>query len=367
MIDDVTPLGGMYVGWPDDAYYRMAALLVPTVANMDTELTGFPRGVIGPYAAGDANTEEVQVRCFMWCPPRYALLINPGTDVQMAWRIFAPALIAEGKEAECAPLLAALRAALTLNATNTVAVARARPTPIIPDLILARTLEAHLLQDLPGRDITRVTAEMQSVLLAQQLHAFDQRTQAMANNTTKAIANTRAPKTPEWAYGAAVVAAYKRNAGDDDQCLSPVYYAVAAAPKGGTRGILQGQLDVQCQDTGSVAVRSYFVSLALDQKFQGMKRHGHDKRALDLGINLLDFPFLGKGQHLDQEKSGAMMDLMEGETTSLDAAALKNCNDVCKGVLPSDPISFMCALKGHSTYINIDQGDSGPRELQNLC
>ena len=94
--------------WPDNAFTRTVQVRVPTVAAMEAQfIAAMGADCVGPYAAGDANTEELQTWLMFPVPPLYAEFV-------MQWQTFMPRqlwsdlvllVIADGHAADCSLLI----------------------------------------------------------------------------------------------------------------------------------------------------------------------------------------------------------------------------------------------------------------------
>ena len=90
--------------WPDNAFTRTVQVHVPTVAAMEAQFVAATGAdCAGPYAAGDADTEELQTWLIFPVPPPYVEFV-------MQWQMFTPRqlwsdlvslVIADGRAADC--------------------------------------------------------------------------------------------------------------------------------------------------------------------------------------------------------------------------------------------------------------------------
>jgi hypothetical protein len=105
----------------DDAYFaRNAAVQVPTAANMDQLLAADPvLELVGPFAAGDQDTEVLTVRNSVYVPNRHMTMsLSDAMTPRQAWARVRGSVVADGLEQECGPLLDWLRVALTRRVAN---------------------------------------------------------------------------------------------------------------------------------------------------------------------------------------------------------------------------------------------------------
>ena len=94
--------------WPDNSFTRTIQVCVLTVAIMEAQFDAAAGAdCVGPYAAGDADTEELQTRLMFPVLPPYAEFV-------MQWQTFTPRqlwsdlvslVIADGRAADCSLLI----------------------------------------------------------------------------------------------------------------------------------------------------------------------------------------------------------------------------------------------------------------------
>jgi hypothetical protein len=74
--------------WDDACFNRTVAVQTPTAANLDQLLAADPAAeLVGPFAAGDADTESVTVRNAFFIPNRYmAILLDDHLSPHQAWQ-----------------------------------------------------------------------------------------------------------------------------------------------------------------------------------------------------------------------------------------------------------------------------------------
>jgi hypothetical protein len=106
--------------WDDTYFNRAPAVQVPTAANLDQLLAANPAAeLVGPFAAGDADTESLTVRNVVFIPNRYmAMLLDDNMSPREAWQQIRGALVNDRMEQDCAPLMDWLRVAITRRAAN---------------------------------------------------------------------------------------------------------------------------------------------------------------------------------------------------------------------------------------------------------
>ena len=112
-------------------------VLVPTLAGITTAMAGDtdPNLLLGPFTAGDPETEQLRTRNAVLVPARYAGLILAHGDGMSPRAFFDevyPLIQVEGTEASCLALTNFVRMAITVSVAGSnplVSVARPLPAP----------------------------------------------------------------------------------------------------------------------------------------------------------------------------------------------------------------------------------------------
>jgi hypothetical protein len=99
---------------PDDIFNRTGVVQAPTSALLDQLLAADADApLVGPFAAGAADTEALETRYGMFIPLMYAnLLLNEAVPPRVAYQRIHGAIVNDGLVVECATLLNYLRATL---------------------------------------------------------------------------------------------------------------------------------------------------------------------------------------------------------------------------------------------------------------
>lgn len=106
---------------PPEVFNRTGVVQAPTTAHLDQLLAADADApLVGPFAAGEADTEPLETRNCMYIPLRYAnLLLNEAVTPRVAYQRIHGAIVNDGLAADCAELLNYLRAALVrFNGAN---------------------------------------------------------------------------------------------------------------------------------------------------------------------------------------------------------------------------------------------------------
>jgi hypothetical protein len=85
------------VVWDDTYLNWVAAVQIPTAANLDQLLVADPVAqLVGPFAAGTADTEAVAVRTSVYLPNRYmSMLLDDSMTPRHAWEQVRGALVTD--------------------------------------------------------------------------------------------------------------------------------------------------------------------------------------------------------------------------------------------------------------------------------
>ena len=217
---------------PDDTFAVAPEHIVPTLGNVNHLLSGNPAvEVLGPFTAGDPDTEPLKCRKMVPVPAAYL----PGGGGG------GGAIIADAKEVECGVLLNWIRAALTARSS---AAPPPPPTMLASPILLGRlsevfppirvepVLQAHrwevLRTDLPALDPSRLDPPDQMASLVDVLRLENAATR---QDQVEARARVAAPKTPTSAFPQ-YATMWRRNLGAaDDGGLPHIYHLWANPPR----------------------------------------------------------------------------------------------------------------------------------------
>jgi hypothetical protein len=145
----------MVVEWPAMAFRLAAngaAIQVPTLANLGALFDGDPllERTVGPFVANEVGTEIIRTRNVMCVPPRYVpILLGQALSPREAYTRLGGAICTDRFEGDCAPLLAYLRAACTLQTVQLVPSIQCTAAPV---LRVDPLLFAHIRDSLVHRD-----------------------------------------------------------------------------------------------------------------------------------------------------------------------------------------------------------------------
>ena len=290
--EDVRLLGPTFVRLPAQAFHIRKAV-TPTSAEMAPAYAAAGAGaekLLGPYLAGTANTEEVEVRSMVHLPYRFVpLVLDQLLTPRAAWTVLAGAILAEGADAaaKCAPLLTFLRAASVEN--SSVPFGTGDVEVVLPDSALEAQRMEILKRDLPARfgdGASGGPAPGDAMTLA--LTAFEARTEMMERTRLADSAASKAPKTktPDERWGAVLEGALRIHGCVDASGLPPVYAALAATPKGGERSALQGLYQTRANAKGAATSIPPVCLPSTKDSFMACRHHATNSSDLESGISL---------------------------------------------------------------------------------
>ena len=163
---------GLTVHFHDEYFNQVQnQIRVPSPAAIDASYAGDPDAIIlGPYNQNDADTELIRCRRTCYVPPPYAALFLAGPlTPRQAWERVRGAIVNDGREGACSPLLNYLRAALTRSLDNQPPFLALTAAPTVPaaDVLLLEHRRAIIERDFPG--LNAALPQLQVNHIAQQL------------------------------------------------------------------------------------------------------------------------------------------------------------------------------------------------------
>ena len=128
---------------PEDAFAVVPEHVVPTRENVTHLLSGNPTvEVLGPFTAGDPDTEPLKCRKMVPVPAAYLhLLLDRTLTPRQLWEQVGGAIIADAKEVECGVLLKWIRAALTARSSTATPPPPPPPATLASPILLGRLSE----------------------------------------------------------------------------------------------------------------------------------------------------------------------------------------------------------------------------------
>lgn len=282
------------VEWNNNHYHQAAMVQVPTAAAIDQLLAADPAvQVLGPFQAGAPDTEGVQVRYTQYIPNRYlALLLGESFTPREAWITIRGALVNQGWNAACQPLIDWLRVALTCS-TNGQPSVLARPVPAAPDMVnlpadpqawdeFRTRVQARDLPNLRGSQVTQgaqlVATGLNSMATETRLH----------READEAHRQRQLVKQPSSLFSVRTslqrILRLTLAAGEAD--LPEVYHTLANTPKGRHRPVLEDLMGQSLMDLGyDQSQRGYPLSSKTANKILDARLSGFNKDVLAEGLS----------------------------------------------------------------------------------
>jgi hypothetical protein len=227
----VTPLA-----LPNGVLNRTAGVHVPVLANLDAAWAAALAAdatstSLGPYVAGDPNTESVTTRFVTGVPNQYVELVlsNQDCSPRTFWTVVIGQIITDGNGAACSALVNWARVACTLSAANVNVLHGHAPQPFLPDLPFRQRIMAKLDRDLPVAVVGGATAFP------------DAATQAITNLCTLQAAKVGKKTVKEYKKGLYEVLC-KFMGSADEADFPPFWAEFATTAKGDRIALLQGVL-----------------------------------------------------------------------------------------------------------------------------
>jgi hypothetical protein len=114
---------------------------------------------LGPYVAGDADTESVNNRFVAGVPNQYVELVMNHQDStpHTFWDVVISQVHADGNGATCSATVNWARVACTLSAANTNVLHGHAPQPFVPDVFFRQRLMAKIDRDIPVMTVTNAS------------------------------------------------------------------------------------------------------------------------------------------------------------------------------------------------------------------
>ena len=185
------------VEFDNDYWNRTAIYYSGDDAAIDNSLTADPNAqVLGPWTAADAGAIQTRTRSTCYVPPAYVNLFLAGPlTPRQAWESVRAQIVADGREADCMPLIHYLRLALTITTPGDTESPLAVDPPTVPlaDIFLLDRRRQILEDDFPA--LNAALADVHQNQIAAEIHTLVNVTQAaQADATNRRIAaQTKSP------------------------------------------------------------------------------------------------------------------------------------------------------------------------------
>ena len=321
------------VVWGENKFHQATAIQVPTADNLDQLLAAAPDAeMVGPFAAGDPDTEQLTVRYAVFVPNRYmAILLDDHLTPRQAWQRIRGAIITDGLAQECSPLIDWLRCAITRRPAtpqdpvlNSV-LAQAAPAPqAIGTLAAANTFRAYRMgiveKDFP--DLRAGPVAQGALVIAGSLNelvsqnrlareADDERRQQETNKTPQDLFPTNLQKLFRYCQAQTV-----------DQ-LPEVYTSLARAKKGNRRMTIQSAINAAMETLHYI--RDFPITTKTANRILELEWTHQMTDDLSLGLQIFTLGWLPAGETENVKRANSIADAMSTGAAApsvADAAAI---------------------------------------------
>jgi hypothetical protein len=244
--------------WPRTMYHQSNNMLVPSAAQLDNLIAADPNeDLFGPFEAADPNVELIRTRNCCLVPTAYIpLVIDQAHTPKELWATLRGAIVNDGLEQACIPLINFLRACLsrpTANDLSPLALPPANlPTVVALDTDLIDHRRRILVEDFPH--FNQAVNQAQANMVSQGIHALTQEVHLSRVEQREERDRDR-NKTFESVFPAsfAKLLAYAQVA--NGNLLQPVWNLMARAKKADRLRILSQHLDLAKQQVELMHVK----------------------------------------------------------------------------------------------------------------
>ena len=313
---------------------------VPTPAYLDQLLAADPAlAMVGPFAAGTADTEEVITRHALYVPNKYfAMLMGPGMTPREAWNRIRGAIVTDNQEVACDELIDWLRASLTRSAMG-VASHLVRAPPQTPALATEEESELFsqfrmriVLQDHPNLRSGHVQQGFQQV--AQGITNMVD-LQRQAHHDDEARRTREKTKTPVDLFTSDIHRLMRWCQVVSEAEFLPLYSKAANTKKGRLRQLLQSEIRSSMEELGyphDLQISSRLANRVFDLEWASPLMDD-----FTLGLNVFTLGWYRKETVEEQKVANARADILySGEA----APSLTDTSSVINGdqdiALPRD-------------------------------
>ena len=277
------------VEWQLQYFHQTVNIRVPTVDAMDNALANDNEAtlLLGPFAAGDADTEILRVRNTCFVPPAYVpLFLAESMTPRQAWETVKAQIVTDNRLAECSPLVNFLRCCITISQVGNEPIVSQMPpnVPIAPTYLLDRR-RSILERDFPFLN-QNVTA-LQHTAIAGQLGLLVDETRAgRVAEAARKVADRN--KTPDLFLGPAGLTRLLRYCQVGAMAVLPPFWAaVSRSPKSQQLSILQWEINRVKLELNEPDL-PFIASASLWEAIKSLQWEMTTNEAVNTGIN----PFL---------------------------------------------------------------------------
>ena len=328
------------VRFPDDAFELCAPVRVPSAEYINEYFSNHPAAeFVGPFAADEANTEEIQTRFSMYLPTFLAphFLNVQGVTPRRFWEVAMPLLQAENKIDECDLFIDWMRVSLTVtprrvrqNNVNVVILTRPVLTVPLVDMELFQAREIIINNDLRGRYSQGIGFQDSVLRLAA----------AVADNTNKTVALAAEDKDrkPSKVWPQTIELLMKYTCVANEQDLPDLYIALAKAAKHERRMVIQQALSVYCNSAAAFCMQPLVVNLTIAKCIQEFDFVALDPDILSLGLQPFILNIGNAEQRAKTLEIATQFDALEGSKIGV---TLQDLKDLSATEVKHVPLTFM--------------------------
>jgi len=292
---------------------------VPTADNLDQLLAADPNAeMVGPFAAGDADTEQLTVRFAVFVPNRHmAMLLDDHMTPREAWQRIRGAIVADGLAQECEPLVGWLRVAITRRAggaNNPLNSVIAQPPPemqAIATLAEANAFQAHRMgtveRDHP--DLCSGPVAQGAQLIAGGLNELANQNR-LAREADEERRQQESNRTPEDLFPAGIQRLFRLCQVPTLDQLPEVCTTLARAKKGVRRMTIQAAANNAMQLLG--CDRDFPVTTKTANRILELEWTHQMTDDLSLGLQIFTLGWLPAGETENVKRANSIADAMTG-------------------------------------------------------
>lgn len=321
------------VVWAETQFHQATAMQVPTADGLDQLLATDPNTeLVGPFAAGDPDTEQLTVRFAAFIPNRYmVILLNDHLTPRQAWQRIRGAIVTDGLAQECEPLIDWLQCAITRRPAtaqdpvlNSV-LAQAAPAPQgIGTLTAANSFRTYRMsiveQDFP--DLRAGPVAQGAQIIAGSLNELVSQNR-LAREADEQRRQKETNKTPQDLFPANLQKLFRYCQAQTTDQLPEVYTSLARAKKGNRRMTIQAAINVAMQVLGYD--RDFPITTKTANRVLELEWTHQMTDDLSLGLQVFTLGWLPAGETENVKRANSIADAMSSGAAApsvADAAAI---------------------------------------------
>ena len=356
-VGDVQGPGGHIniVEFPADAFHIAGGgqLHVPTAVVLDAAFAVGPDvASIGPYANGDAGTDVIRTRQYMYCPAKYVhLFLEHRLTPRQAWERVVGAITNDGAAVACAPLVNWIRAACTIAPNRPVpSVQRASPVVPLADVALQDHRHTIVSRDLPARTGPQEPALGSALQIASAIGALASE-QREARAEVAATAAHDKTKTPEYKWGTLLGTLLRVGQVGTADDLQPVYHALASAPKKLERPTIQSHVDAAADLMGNS--NAPIITASLATKIASLQFGMTDLDDLEDGVQPFSVGYRTPTSARIARTQVGDYDTLLQSNAGATLTDIQQFRDADKVTLPTEVLQVSATLRSYLLVLNV--------------